>query len=116
MGDNIERFREKREELNKKILARDNINIKRFFGIDTAVYRQGALDVKTKELMGLVASVVLRCDDCITYHLIKCAEEGVSSQELDETMGVALVVGGSITIPHLRKAYQLWEELQDPTS
>lgn len=113
MGDKIERFREKREALNKKILARDNINIKRFFGIDTAVYRKGALDVKTKELMGLVASVVLRCDDCITYHLIKCAEEGVSSEEIDETMGVALIVGGSITIPHLRKAYQLWDELQD---
>ena len=116
MGDKIKRFREKREELNKKILARDNINIKRFFGIDAAVYRQGALDVKTKELMGLVASVVLRCDDCITYHLINCAEEGVSSDEIDETMGVALIAGGSITIPHLRRAYQLCDELHDSTS
>jgi AhpD family alkylhydroperoxidase len=111
MAGRVEKFRKEREILNQKILARENINIKRFFGIDTAVYRDGALDAKTKELLGLAASAVLRCDDCITYHLIRCREEGVSDAEMDETMGVALVVGGSITIPHLRRAYALWEEL-----
>jgi AhpD family alkylhydroperoxidase len=111
MGGRVEKFRKEREALNQKILARENINIKRFFGIDSAVYRDGALDAKTKELLGLVASTVLRCDDCITYHLIRCREEGVSDAEMDETMGVALVVGGSITIPHLRRAYAVWEEL-----
>ncbi len=111
MSDRIEKFRKEREALNKAILDRDNINIKRFFGIDSAVYREGALDSKTKELLGLVASTVLRCDDCITYHVIRCAEEGVVDGEFDDTMAVALVVGGSITIPHLRRAYRLWGEL-----
>ena len=114
MKDRIEEFRKKREALNQKILARENVNIKRFFGVDSAVYRDGALDGKTKELLGLAASTVLRCDDCITYHLIRCAEEGVSDAEFDETMAVALVVGGSITVPHLRRAYDLWTELASP--
>ena len=111
MADRVEKFRKERENLNAKILARENVNIKRFFGIDTAVYRDGVLDSKTKELLGLAASTVLRCDDCITYHLIRCREEGVSDAEMDETMAVALLVGGSITIPHLRRAYDLWDEL-----
>jgi len=111
MSDRIRQFRETREALNEKILARDNINIKRFFGIDSAVYREGTLDAKTKELLGLVASAVLRCDDCITYHLIRCAEEGVQHGELDDALSIALVVGGSITIPHLRRAYDVWDEL-----
>lgn len=111
MSDKITEFRRERERLNEKILARENINIKRFFGIDTASYRAGTLDAKTKELLGLVASTVLRCDDCITYHLIRCAEEGVTNEEMDETLAVALVVGGSITIPHLRRAFDRWEEL-----
>jgi AhpD family alkylhydroperoxidase len=111
MTDRIKEFREKREALNAKIFERENINIKRFFGIDTAVYREGALSPKVKELLGLVASTVLRCDDCITYHLIRCAEEGVTGPEVDEAMSVALIVGGSITIPHLRRAYDLWSEL-----
>jgi AhpD family alkylhydroperoxidase len=113
MAERVEKFRREREALNEKILARDNINIKRFFGIDTAAYRDGVLDSKTKELLGLVASTVLRCEDCITYHLIRCHEEGVSDAEMDETMTVALVVGGSITIPHLRRAYGLWDELKE---
>jgi len=113
MSNRVEDFRKQREKLNDQILARDNVNIKRFFGIDTATYRDGALDAKTKELLGLVASAVLRCDDCITYHLIKCKEEGVTDAEMDETLAVALVVGGSITIPHLRRAYDLWNELAD---
>ena len=113
MGEKVERFRKTREALNKKILDRENINIKRFFGIDSATYRDGALDAKTKELLGLVASTVLRCEDCITYHLIKCREAGVSDAEMDETMAVALVVGGSITIPPLRRAYDLWDGLKE---
>lgn len=116
MSDRIEKFRKEREELNKKILDREDVNIKRFFGIDSAVYRAGTedgLDCKTKELLGLVASTVLRCDDCITYHLIRAAEEGVSDVEIDETLSIALVVGGSITIPHLRRAYELWSELTE---
>jgi len=108
MNKKIEEFRKRRESQNKTLLNRDNINIKRFFGIDTAVYRDGALDAKTKELMGLVASTVLRCDDCITYHLDRCLEEGVTDTEFDEAMSVALVCGGSITIPHMRRAYQFW--------
>ncbi|MCP4570068.1 MAG: carboxymuconolactone decarboxylase family protein [FCB group bacterium] len=112
MSDRIKKFIAQREKLNSKILARDNINIKRFFGIDSAVYREGALDCKTKELLGLVASAVLRCDDCVTYHLTRCAEVGVNDAEMDEALSVALVAGGSITIPHLRRAVDLWEELQ----
>lgn len=112
MDDAIRKFREERERLNAKILDRDSINIKRFFGLDSAVYRQGALAPKTKELLGLVASAVLRCDDCITYHLIRCAEEAVTDAELDECLAVALIVGGSITIPHLRRAYDRWDELK----
>lgn len=111
MSDQIEKFRKEREALNEVILGRDNVNIKRFFGIDSAVYREGALDTKTKELLGLAASTVLRCDDCITYHLIRCSEVGVTDGEFDDTMAVALIVGGSITIPHLRRAYHLWTEL-----
>ena len=111
MSDRLAEFRRTREALNAKILARENVNIKRFFGIDGAVYRAGALDGKTKELLGLVASTVLRCDDCITYHLIRCAEEGVADAEMDEALAVELTVGGSITIQHLRRAYDLWDEL-----
>ena len=112
MTKRINAFRKERETLNARLLARDDINIKRFFGIDSAVYREGALSPRIKELLGLVASTVLRCDDCITYHLIRCAEEGVDDREMDETMAIALVVGGSITIPHIRRAGDLWEELQ----
>jgi AhpD family alkylhydroperoxidase len=112
MAKSVEKFRREREALNEKILTRDNINVKRFFGIDSAVYREGAMDTKTKELLGLAASTVLRCDDCISYHLIRCREEGISDSEMDETMAIALVVGGSITIPHLRRAYKFWDELK----
>lgn len=111
MADRIEQFRKSRERLNEKILARDNVNIKRFFAIDSAVYRDGALDAKTKELLGLVASTVMRCNDCITYHLIRCFQTGVTPEEMDEAMSIALVVGGSITIPHLRFAYDFWGEM-----
>ena len=111
MSDRVEQFRQEREKLNDIILSKDNLNIKRFFALDTAAYRAGALDEKTKELLGLVASLVLRCDDCITYHTIRAKELEVSGPEFDDVMSIGLVVGGSITIPHIRRAYRLWEEM-----
>jgi ribonuclease HI len=113
MSKRIEEFKKERELLNEHVLARDDINIKRFFGIDEAVYRDGALPAKTKELLGLVASLVLRCDDCIMYHVIKAKENAVSDAEFDEVMSIGLVVGGSITIPHVRRAYRTWKELSE---
>ena len=112
MSERVKQFREEREKLNEIVLAREDLNIKRFFGIDTAVYRDGALDAKTKEMLGLVGSLVLRCDDCITYHVIRVKELGVNDREFDEVMSIGLVIGGSITIPHLRRAYRIWEELK----
>lgn len=112
MSDRVQQFNEERARLNAIVLEREDLNIKRFFGIDSAVYRAGALDAKTKELLGLVASLVLRCDDCISYHVIRVKEEKATDQEFDETMSIGLVVGGSITIPHLRRAYKLWEEMK----
>ena len=104
-------FRHFREKMNAAILSADNLVIKRFFALDTQTYQPGALGAKTKELLGLVSSMVLRCDDCITYHLIRCREEGATDEELFETFSVALVVGGSIVIPHLRRAVARMEEL-----
>lgn len=112
MSDKVTRFKEERERLNAHILSRENVNIKRFFGIDSAVYRDGALDAKTKELLGLVASLVLKCDDCIAYHAIQIKQLGVTDEEFDEAMSVGLVAGGSVTIPHLRRAYSFWQELK----
>jgi len=96
--------------MNKRILSTKNLNIKRFFALDTRAYEKGALDVKTKEILGLVASTVLRCNDCITYHIIRCVEEGISDQEFFEAINVALIVGGSITIPHVRRAVEILDE------
>jgi len=110
MSDRIDRFKQEREALNEAVLARDDTNIKRFFALDSAVFREGALDVKTKELLGLVASLVLRCDDCIAYHVICAREIGVTDKEFDEVMAIGLVIGGSITIPHIRRATSTWEE------
>jgi AhpD family alkylhydroperoxidase len=104
-------FRHFREKMNEAILSAGNLNIKRFFALDTRTYEAGALDVKTKELLGLVASMVLRCDDCITYHVIRCREEGVTDEEFHEAFSVALIVGGSIVIPHLRRAVARLEEM-----
>lgn len=112
MSERVKKFKEEREALNKIILEKDDLNIKRFFGIDTAVYRDGALDKKTKEMLGLSASLVLRCDDCITYHVLQIKELGVTDEEFNEIMSIGLVVGGSITIPHVRRAYKLWEEIK----
>ncbi len=108
----IDEFQRERERLNQLVLSKGNLEIKRFFSLDSQVYRQGAIPTKYKEILGLVASLVLRCDDCIMYHIIRCHEEGVSQEEFNEAMAIALVVGGSITIPHLRRAYDAWEELQ----
>jgi AhpD family alkylhydroperoxidase len=108
--ESLEEFRKYREKMNSKILASGNLQIERFFNLDTRAYVQGALSAKTKELLGLVASMVLRCDDCITYHVVRCVEEEVSDAEFFEAFNVALVVGGSITIPHLRRAVERLEE------
>jgi AhpD family alkylhydroperoxidase len=108
----IQEFRRFRERMNDRILEAGNLEIKRFFALDSRTYEPGALDTRTKELLGLSASMVLRCDDCITYHLVRCVEEGVSDDELFETFSVALVVGGSIVIPHLRRAVATLEELR----
>jgi AhpD family alkylhydroperoxidase len=97
--------------MNERILGADHRAIKRFFGVDTLTYEPGALDVKTKEMLGLVASMVLRCDDCISYHIQQCKKEGVSDAELFDVFSVALVVGGSIVIPHLRRAVAFVDEL-----
>jgi AhpD family alkylhydroperoxidase len=104
-------FRAFRERMNERILQADNLEIKRFFALDSRTYEPGALPAKTKELLGLVASMVLRCDDCITYHIVRCKEEGVSDDEFYETFSVALVVGGSIVIPHLRRAVDTLDNL-----
>lgn len=108
----LREFREFRERMNARILEADNLEIRRFFALDGRTYEDGALDTRTKELLGLVASMVLRCDDCITYHLVRCAEEGVTDEELFETFSVALVVGGSIVIPHLRRAVERLDEIR----
>lgn len=112
MGERLEEFRKFREKMNERILDADNLEIKRFFALDTRAYEAGALPVKTKELMGLVASLVLRCDDCVTYHIVRCREEGVTRPEFLEAFNVALVVGGSITIPHMRRAVATLDEVE----
>lgn len=109
----VEEFNAYRVQMNEKILASDNKVMKRFFNLDTNTYQEGALPVKTKELLGLVASMVLRCDDCISYHLGKCHAAGVNKDEIFEVFAVANVVGGSICIPHTRRAVEYWEALDD---
>ena len=109
-------FRAFRERMNAEILGEGNLVVNRFFALDSRAYEAGALDVRTKELLGLVASMVLRCDDCITYHVVRCREEGVTREEAFEALSVALVVGGSIVIPHLRRAVARWTELDTPAS
>ncbi len=106
----LDKFGKYREKMNEKILTRGGLAINRFFNLDTHAYDDGALPRKTKELLGLVSSLVLRCDDCITYHIIQCADAGVSDPEFFEAFNVGLVVGGSIVIPHLRRAVEALEE------
>ena len=108
----LEEFRHFRERMNTEILDENNLVINRFFNLDGKAYEAGALDVRTKELLGLVASLVLRCDDCVTYHLVRCAEEGISREEMFEACSIGLIVGGSIVIPHLRRAVNRWTELE----
>jgi AhpD family alkylhydroperoxidase len=115
MTDRLTEFRAFRERMNDRILQADNLEIKRFFALDSRSYEPGALPGKTKELLGLVASMVLRCDDCITYHVVRCIEEGATDQELFETFSIALVVGGSIVIPHLRRAVDTLDQLRAET-
>src|SRR6267154_1116979 len=107
----VKQFNEYRGKMNERILAADNLIIKRIFNLDTNAYQPGALDVKSKELIGLTCSLVLRCDDCVRYHLGKCKEIKLTTEEVHEAMGVATLVGGTIVIPHLRRAFEYWEEL-----
>ena len=111
-GDRIREFTEFRQRMNERILGEPNQVVRRFFALDTQTYQAGALDVKTKELLGLVASMVLRCDDCISYHVAQCKDAGASRAELFETFSVGLVVGGSIVIPHLRRAVDFLDRLE----
>ncbi len=111
--NNIDTFKMERERLNKLLDSYGNKTTKRFLNLDTNTYNEGALSEKIKELLGLVASTVLRCDDCIMYHLDRCRQLEVSDEELIEALNVALIVGGSITIPHLRRAIDVWVELKD---
>ena len=107
----IQEFNDYRSRMNERIHEADNLVLKRLFNLDTNTYAEGALSVKTKEMLGLVASMVLRCDDCIKYHLGKCHEEGVTSQEMYEVFSIASIVGGTIVIPHLRRAVEYWDAL-----
>ena len=108
----VQEFNEYRSRMNEKIMAADNKVIKRFFNLDTNAYQEGALDVKTKEMLGLACSMVLRCDDCIKYHLGKCHECGLIDEEIYEVFAIANLIGGSIVIPHFRRAVEYWEELK----
>jgi AhpD family alkylhydroperoxidase len=112
MGD-IEKFQQERQALNELVMKYAGLGTKRYYSLDAQAYREGVLPVKTKELLGLVASFVLRCDDCIKYHVIRCHEEGVSSEELEEALFIGLIVGGTITIPHQRRAMKAWDELKN---
>lgn len=113
MSNLVEEFNAYREKMNDRILEDNNKIIKRIFNLDTNAYKEGALDVKTKELLGLVASAVLRCDDCIKYHLETCHKEGLKQEEIAEALGIATLVGGTIVVPHLRRAYEFWDALEE---
>ncbi|MBN1926524.1 MAG: carboxymuconolactone decarboxylase family protein [Prolixibacteraceae bacterium] len=113
MGKLVNEFNTYRSKMNEKMLAADNKVIKRIFSLDTLTYQDGALSAKVKEMLGLATSMVLRCDDCIKYHLGKCHELGVTTEEIFEVFGVANVVGGTIVIPHTRRALEYWEELHE---
>jgi AhpD family alkylhydroperoxidase len=113
MIDLVNDFNDYRSKMNAKLLADNNKIVKRIFNLDTNAYAEGALDVKTKELLGLVASAVLRCDDCVKYHLETSYKIGVTKEEMMEAMGIATLVGGTIVVPHLRRAYEFWEALEE---
>ncbi|MCD9098771.1 carboxymuconolactone decarboxylase family protein [Luteimonas fraxinea] len=111
-NDRVAEFSAYRKRMNERILAEPNQVVRRFFALDTQTYQAGALDLKTKELLGLVASMVLRCDDCISYHVAQCKDAGATREELFETFSVGLVVGGSIVIPHMRRAVDFLDRLE----
>jgi len=111
MSKLVQEFNDYRSKMNEVILSKNNLVIKRLFNLDTNTYEEGALDKKTKEMLGLVASMVLRCDDCIKYHVEKCFELGITTEQLYEIFAVANIVGGTIVIPHTRRAAEYWEEL-----
>jgi AhpD family alkylhydroperoxidase len=111
MDNSIQEFNDYRQKMNDVILSKDNLVLKRLWNLDTNTYDDGALDKKTKEMLGLVASMVLRCDDCIKYHLQKCHELGLSTEEVYEIFAVANIVGGTIVIPHTRRGAEFWEAL-----
>ena len=113
--DIIQEFNREREEGNERIFERNILPINRFFALDSRTYQEGAITTKHKEMMGLVASAVLRCNDCIHYHLQKCHEEKCSDEEINEALNISLIVGGSIVIPHLRYAFKVWEKLNKDT-
>lgn len=112
MSNPVTEFNDYRQKMNDKILADNNKVIKRIFNLDTNAFAEGALDVKTKELLGLVASMVLRCDDCVKYHLETCHKEGIPKAQVVETLSIANLIGGTIVIPHLRRAYEYWDALE----
>jgi len=113
MSNIVDEFNDYRSKMNEKILADNNKIVKRIFNLDTNAFAAGVLDVKTKELLGLVASTVLRCDDCVKYHLESCHKEGVTKEEVMETLSIGTLIGGTIVIPHLRRAYEYWEALDE---
>ena len=112
MGERIDAFRAQRQKMNERILQTGTLQTKRFFALDGQAYDEGVLGSKVKELLGLVASTVLRCNDCITYHVLQCAERGVTLPEFVEALDVAMIVGGSITIPHVRHAQSIIQEIE----
>jgi AhpD family alkylhydroperoxidase len=109
----VEEFNAYRSKMNERILNDDQKIIKRIFNLDTNAFTEGALDVKTKELLGLIASAVLRCDDCVRYHLEGAKKAGCTAEEVTETLGIATLIGGTIVIPHLRRAYEYWDALNE---
>jgi AhpD family alkylhydroperoxidase len=113
MNAKVKEFNDYRAKMNEVILSKDNLVIKRLYNLDANTYAAGALPVKTKEMLGLVASMVLRCDDCIKYHVEKCYEEKITTEELYEIFAVANIVGGTIVIPHTRRAAEYWEALNE---
>ena len=115
MPNKVQEFNDYRQKMNDKIFSSDNKVIKRIFNLDTNTFKEGHLPSKTKELLGLVASAVLRCDDCVQYHLESSMKNGVSKEEMMETMSIATLVGGTIVIPHLRRAVEYWELLEENT-
>jgi AhpD family alkylhydroperoxidase len=111
MDEMVKEFNDYRARMNDLLMSKDNLVLKRLFNLDTNTYAEGALNVKTKEMLGLVASMVLRCDDCIKYHLGKCKEEGCTTEEIYEVFAIANIVGGTIVIPHTRRGAEYWEAL-----